>query len=105
MDQFTEKQALAFFESKRWESMSFKVRALFQLQQERLCMTFDVFHEAVQKTVGRPVFSHEFNGFNADGLLVEVQRACDAADHQAVRDALADQDRADAVAEQEQADD
>jgi hypothetical protein len=48
------------------------------------------------------LFTHEF-GFNADGLLVEVQKACDAADHQAVCDALADQDRADAVADQEQA--
>jgi hypothetical protein len=104
MNQFTEEQALAFFESKQWKPMTLKVRALFQLQQKRLCMPFDVFHKAVQKTVGRPVFTHEF-GFNADGLLVEVQRACDAADHQAVCDALADQDRADAVAEQEQADD
>lgn len=58
--QLTEEQAIAFFENKRWESLDLKTRALFQIHQDRMCMPFDVFHEAVQKTLGRSVFTHEF---------------------------------------------
>jgi hypothetical protein len=58
--QLTEEQAIAFAENKRWESLDLKTRALFQMHQKRLCMPFDVFHEAVEKTLGRPVFAHEF---------------------------------------------
>lgn len=58
--QLTEEQAIAFAENKRWESLDLKTRALFQIHQDRMCMPFDVFHEAVEKTLGRPVFTHEF---------------------------------------------
>lgn len=58
--QLTQEQAIAFAENKRWESLDLKTRALFQIHQDRLCMPFDVFHEAVEKTLGRPVFTHEF---------------------------------------------
>jgi len=54
------KTAIQLSESKFWERMSFKERAQFQINQELLCMPFDVFHEAVEKTVGHPVFTHEF---------------------------------------------
>ena len=37
----------------------------------RLCMPFSVFHEAVEKTIGRSVFTHEF-GLNLDGLKNEI---------------------------------
>ena len=33
---------------------------MFQMFTPRLCMPFDVFQEAVEKTLGRPVFTHEF---------------------------------------------
>jgi hypothetical protein len=39
--------------------------------EELLCMPFDVFHEAVEKTLGRPVWTHEF-GLNFDGLKAEL---------------------------------
>lgn len=58
--QLTKEQAIDFAESKRWESLDLKTRALFQMHQDMLCMPFDVFHEAVEKTLGRPVFTHEF---------------------------------------------
>lgn len=56
----TREQAIALAESKFWEPMSFRERAEFQLHEPLLCMPFDVFHEAVEKALGRPVFTHEF---------------------------------------------
>jgi hypothetical protein len=56
----TKERAIALFDSKFWEDMSHEERARFQMNEERLCMPFDVFHEAVEKTLGRPVFTHEF---------------------------------------------
>lgn len=67
----TKDQALALAESKFWEPMSFRERATFQLFEPLLCMPFDVFHEAVEKALDRPVFMHEF-GLNWEGLKSEL---------------------------------
>ncbi len=48
----TEKQALALIETRFWEDMSDRDIAVFQLWEDRLCMPFDVFHDAVCKTLG-----------------------------------------------------
>src|SRR4051794_3130120 len=58
--QFTMKEAVAFFESRAWEAMSLKDRTRFQLYQDRLCMPFSIFHEAVESALGRSVWTHEF---------------------------------------------
>ena len=71
MKQLTKEQAIAFYDSKAYENMSFRQRAEFQIDQELLCMPFSVFHEAVEKTIGRPVFTHEF-GLNYDGIRDEI---------------------------------
>lgn len=60
MKQLTKEQAIAFCENKLYEPMTYKQRAEFQIEQKLLCMPFDVFHEAVEKTLNRPVFTHEF---------------------------------------------
>jgi len=60
MEQLTKEQAIAFGENKCYEGMSYRQRAEFQIEQQFLCMPFDIFHEAVEKTLGRPVFTHEF---------------------------------------------
>lgn len=60
MKQLTKEQAIAFYENKLYENMTLKQRAEFQLEQDRLCMPFDIFHEAIEKTLERPVFTHEF---------------------------------------------
>jgi len=67
---FTREQAIAFDESKAWESMTFRQRAEFQMVTELLCMPFDVFHEALQKTLGRPVFTHELADW--DSITAEL---------------------------------
>jgi hypothetical protein len=67
----TKDQAIALYDSKFWEEMTYEQRARFQLFEERLCMPFGVFHEAVEKALGRPVWTHEF-GLNSDGLRREL---------------------------------
>lgn len=67
----TKKQAIELFESGFWETMTFEDRAKFQLFETKLCMPFDVFQEALEKTLERPVFTHEL-GLNVDGLKKEL---------------------------------
>ena len=69
--QLTKQQAITFCENRLWENMSYEERAKFQMVQDRLCMPFDVFHEAISKCLGRPVYTHEF-GLNREGLMGEV---------------------------------
>ena len=45
--------------------------AMFQMLTDELCMPFDKFHEAVEQTLGRPVFTREF-GLNWDGIMSEL---------------------------------
>lgn len=73
----TKEEATALYESKFWEPMSYRDRAVFQMNEGRLCMPFEVFHEAMEKTLGRPIFTHEF-GFNYNGLLNELMNGAPA---------------------------
>ena len=68
--QLTKEQAVALYESKFWEPMSALERATFQLSQSRLCMPFAVFHAAVEETLGRSVWTHEFA--NVEALVAEL---------------------------------
>ena len=40
--------------------MNYRQIAEFQIEQKLLCMPFAVFHEAMEKALDRPVFTHEF---------------------------------------------
>ena len=69
--QLTKKQAIKFYDLEAWVELSHKERAEFQLMQKRVCMPFHVFHEAVEKALGRPVYTHEY-GMNKEGLIDEL---------------------------------
>ncbi len=56
----TKQEAETLFETNWWKEISHRERAEFQLWEDRLCMPFDVFHEAVEKSLDRPVWTHEF---------------------------------------------
>ena len=71
-EQFTTEQAIAFYESGAWREMDDKTKALFQIEQDKLCMPFREFHGAVERTIGRPVWTHEF-GLNRLGLMAELR--------------------------------
>jgi len=66
----TKEQAIELAESGFWKTMSHQERAMFQLYEDRLCMPFEVFHEAVEKVLDRSVFTHEFA--HQDGLRAEL---------------------------------
>lgn len=63
--------AVALADERFWESLNHRERAEFQMVVAELSMPFEIFHEAIEKTLGRPVFTHEF-GMNIDGLWDEL---------------------------------
>lgn len=54
-DPLTREQAIALYDTGFWENLAYVERARFQLSEERLCMPFEVFLEAVERALGRPV--------------------------------------------------
>lgn len=58
--QLTEKEAIDFYASGVWDEWTNEQIVRFQLFQKKLCINFIKFHEAVEKVLGRPVFTHEF---------------------------------------------
>ena len=67
----TKEQAIALADSKFWEEMSAHDIAKFQLLERRMGMPVEVFHKAIEETLGRPVFTHEFC-FDTEGLIEEL---------------------------------
>ena len=63
----TKEDAIALYDTGFWAFMSPRDIAIFQMYEEHLCMPFTVFQEAMRKTLGRPVWTHEF-GNNLDSL-------------------------------------
>lgn len=53
-----------------WELCTHREIAEFQLFTAELCCPFAVFHEALEKSLGRGVYTHEM-GLNYDGLIAE----------------------------------
>ena len=59
-EQLTKEQAMALYESNIWAEWDTEKKVRTQLFQKRLCMPFDKFHEAMEKVLNRPVYTHEF---------------------------------------------
>lgn len=64
--------ALALYHSNWWIGREPRYVAAFQLTVRLLCMPFDLFHEALEAALGRPVWTHEM-GANWGGLLDELR--------------------------------
>jgi hypothetical protein len=60
MNSIGRERAIELFESHWWELCDHREIAEFQLFTEYLCCPFDVFQEAVEKSLGRKVRLHEF---------------------------------------------
>lgn len=58
--ELTREQAIQLAATDFWKDMKPQEIARFQLEQRCLCMPFDVFQEAMEKALGRPVWTHEF---------------------------------------------
>lgn len=72
MNQVTEQEAIEIYDSGIWKLWSDEEIVSFQLFQDRLCLSFDRFHEAVEKVFGRSVWTHEF-AFR-DALVAEYNK-------------------------------
>lgn len=70
-------RAIALANSNWWEGKDARTIAEFQLFTAELACPFSVFHEALEKVLGRPVFTHEF-GLNYDGIVQEFLGEQDA---------------------------
>ena len=71
MIEITREMAVKLERSGFWKEMPYRHRALFQLRSKYLCMPFAVFHEAVEKSLGRHVQVHEL-GLDERILLEEL---------------------------------
>ena len=58
--QFTKEQSIAFAESGVWKEWTDEQIVRLQLFQDKLCVPFSRFHEAIEKVLGRGVWTHEF---------------------------------------------
>lgn len=72
MKQMTKKAAIRFFDNKGWIFLNERKRAELQINQDLLCMPFDIFHSAIEKTIGRSIFTHEFGSKGCVGLKKEL---------------------------------
>lgn len=72
MKQLDKIEAKAIGKSEVWKTWTKEKIAYFQLMQDRLCIPFDIFHEAVEYCLKRPVYTHEF-GSNRDKLIAEFE--------------------------------
>ena len=70
MKQLTREQAIELANSKVYENWTNEEMVRFQLFQEKLCMDFSRFHEALEKVLDRSVFTHEI-AMNYDGIVSE----------------------------------
>jgi hypothetical protein len=59
-ENLTREQAVALAKSNWWKDSTSDEIVKFQLFTDRLCMDWGDFHGAVEKVLGRPVWTHEF---------------------------------------------
>ena len=71
MKQLTQAQAKALYDSGEWKKWTDEQIVRFQLYQDRLCVEWSRFHAAMEKVLGRPVWTHEF-AFH-DNLVAEYE--------------------------------
>ena len=70
--EITKEEAINLYNSNFWEKMTPKEIAEFQINTPRMCMPFDVFHQAVGKALDRPVWNHELFLYK-DGIIEELR--------------------------------
>lgn len=66
----TKETAIKMAKSKWWIGLDADVITAFQLFERLMCMDFSDFHKAIEESLDRPVYTHEF-GCNVEGLKEE----------------------------------
>jgi hypothetical protein len=67
----TKEEAITMYKSGWWQDKAPLQICDFQLYEEKLCMPFDKFHEAIEKALERSVWTHEFADW--EGLKSEYE--------------------------------
>jgi hypothetical protein len=90
----TKEEAIAFAESKWWESVPLKDAAHYQLFEDRMVMPFALFQQGVEELLGRPVWTHEF-AFAKDkgGLREQAQGKATAPTMQQILELIPEEKR------------
>ncbi|HNG14055.1 MAG TPA: hypothetical protein PL173_13300 [Saprospiraceae bacterium] len=57
--QLTKEEAIAFHDSRQWESMTYEELFYFQVVQDKLCIPLDLYKRAAEATLCRPIMSIE----------------------------------------------
>lgn len=81
-EDLTQESAAALWETNWWDCLGFQATAVLQLHQERLCMPFGKFQEALSFALGRTVLTHEFR--DPDRLKAELLNLKKAPDFQEI---------------------
>lgn len=71
MEQLTKEEAMDIFVSSAWNSWSYEYIAWFQLHQDRLCVPWVLFKQAIEDQLGRGVWTHEFA--QPENLIAELE--------------------------------
>ena len=58
--QLTKEQAIEIYNSGTWKEWTDEDIVKFQLFQDKLAIPIERFHEAIEKVLNRPVWTHEF---------------------------------------------
>ncbi len=61
MRQFNPDEAIAIVDNEEWKDWTDEEIVRFQLFQRLLCVPFDRFQQAIESTLNRSVFTHEFS--------------------------------------------
>ncbi|CDX01429.1 Hypothetical protein DPCES_1542 [Desulfitobacterium hafniense] len=67
----TKEEATAKSESRWYEGKSPQEIVEFQLYEDKLCMPLQLYQEAVEKVLGRPVYTHEYK--TPERLIAEYE--------------------------------
>jgi len=85
-------KAIALAKTEWWKGKSFRRVAKFQLFTDELCCPFEVFHEAIEKALGRPVYTHEF-GLSMESVRQEFLGERDAPTLQEILELIPEEKR------------
>lgn len=73
MKQISRETAIKIAESGLWEDWSDEEKVRFQLYQSRLAMPWGEFRGAVERVLGRDVWTHEYASGNVEALRAEYE--------------------------------
>jgi hypothetical protein len=70
--EISSEEAIRIYDSGIWKEWDDITKVNMMMYGRKLCMPFDEFHAAIERVLGRPVFTHEF-GFNEEGIFRELE--------------------------------